>query len=83
MRVVFFEPHQFIQGVKAEGADAGDVLQLLWCHQAADIGHHGGGAWAFPADYRIKQFAIFINQRAVYAKRGDGNPADLAGRQFR
>ncbi len=81
--VILFKPYQLVQRVEAERADAGNFLQLLRRHVAVDILHYCRGAWAFPADYRIQLLAVLINQCAVYAKGGDGDPTDLAGGQLR
>ena len=79
LRVVFLQPYQLIEGVKTKCADAGDLLELLRGHKAADIVHHRCGSRAFPTDDRIEQLALFIHQRAVHAEGGDRDAANRAG----
>ena len=71
--------HISIQGVETKCADAGDLLELLRGHKAADIVHHRRGTRTFPADDRIEQLALFIHQRAVDAEGGDRDAANRAG----
>ena len=82
LRVMLFQPHQFIQGIEAECPDAGDLLQALRGDQLSDVLHHCERARAFPADRRVEQRTVLIDQRAVNAKGGHRDAANPARGQF-
>lgn len=65
---VFFQPNELVKGVECKLTYAGELIELTLRHIFVDVFHHLGGAGAFPRDDRVEQFALFVNQCAVYTE---------------